>query len=420
LSHFDACVADAALACKRTHPRWGAARILLELQRQPSLQALRLPKGSRLEAFFKRHCPECMRTPQPKRRRSPLRPQAVHEHWQLDSQEGIRLGNGELTTICNLRDPVGAAMLASQVFVVQTARHWRKLDWTEVRGVLRQGFTEWQTLPGSVQTDNELGLAGSPTDALPSRLTLWRVGLGVAHTFIRPGQPRDQPEIERQHCTLDGFALDADSLQNPVALQQRLDRERHLYNEAHPTRASDCAQRAPLVAPPELRRPRRPYAPQNEVQLFDLQRVYDYVATIAFERKANARRQASLGSRLHTIRGAHRGHAVRLRLYAQRHEWVCCSASEVELKRFAPQGLDVPTLTGLAPTHRQDPPPIQPTLPFFISHRVRFYWIVKGTTLQELTHICLRTGCSKLRMQRGADGNKVDGGYFNGVIVGGI
>jgi hypothetical protein len=81
--------------------------------------------------------------------------------WQLDSQEGIRLHSGEISTICNIRDPVGAAMIASRSFSVKTKRHWRKLAWTEVRDVLRTAFSEWHTLPDSVLTDNELCLAGS-------------------------------------------------------------------------------------------------------------------------------------------------------------------------------------------------------------------------------------------------------------------
>jgi hypothetical protein len=107
--------------------------------------------------------------------------------WQLDSQEGIPLHDGDIATICNIRDPVGAAMIASQAFSVKTELHWRKLTWQEVRGVLRQAFTEWQTLPDGVKTDNELGLAGGPTDPYPGQLTLWLVGLGIKHRCIRPG-----------------------------------------------------------------------------------------------------------------------------------------------------------------------------------------------------------------------------------------
>lgn len=372
LSSFAPCVAEAALTCKRTHPRWGAVRVVLELAREPALSDLRLPKASRLAAFFKIQCPECVHTPHsrpaPVR---PWRPQAVHEQWQLDSQEGIRLGDGGIATICNVRDPVGGAMLASAAFAVQTSRHYRKLHWTEVRGVLRRAFTEWQTLPDSLQTDNELGLAGTPIDALPSHLTLWLAGLGIQHTFIRPGQPHDQAEIERNHRTLDGGVLDAPSTQTRRTLQARLDGERHLYNAAYPTRASDCAHRAPLQAHPELCQPRRPYTPETELRLFDLQRVYAYLATFIFERKVNARGQVSLGSHLYSLGCAQcrtlRLHQVRIRLDAQRREWVCFAADNVELKRFAPVALDVPTLTGLDDTCPIAAPPVQLTLPFLVS-----------------------------------------------------
>jgi hypothetical protein len=97
----------------------------------------------------------------------------VHEQWQLDSQEGIRLSNQEVVTICNIRDPVGGAMIASQAFSVGTKRRWRKLEWTEVRDVLRTGFAEWQTVPDEIKTDTELGLAGASNDLFPGKLTLW-------------------------------------------------------------------------------------------------------------------------------------------------------------------------------------------------------------------------------------------------------
>lgn len=73
-----------------------------------------------------------------------------------------------------------AAVIASRAFSVKTKHHWRKLKWTEVRGVLREAFIEWQTLPDGVQTGNELGLAGGPNDPFPGRLTLWLVGLELA------------------------------------------------------------------------------------------------------------------------------------------------------------------------------------------------------------------------------------------------
>lgn len=173
LSRFDPRVAEAALFLKRRHPRWGPDRVLVELRTDPHLQGLPLPSRSRLAVFFRQRCPECVakRKPRPPRHPSPLRATGVHKIWQVDIQEGIRLADGTIASICNIRDPVGAAIIASRAFSVQTETHWRKLHWTEVWAVLREGFTEWQTLPDGVVTDNELSLGGSPTDPFPSPFT---------------------------------------------------------------------------------------------------------------------------------------------------------------------------------------------------------------------------------------------------------
>lgn len=293
LSQFDPRIAEQALLYKRSHPRWGARRVLVELQQVAELSELPLPGPSRLAEFFKMACPECVGGVRP-RQSPPVRPpraSRVHQIWQFDSQEGIRLSDGEIATIGNIWDEWGAACIASQAFAVKTARYWRKLKLPEVRSLLRLGFTEWQTLPEVLLTDNELGLAGSPRDFYPAQLTLWLAGLAICHQFIRPGQPTDQAKVERGHWTLDNFSLD----------QASLDRERFLYHHCFPSRASGCDGQPPLVAHPELLQPRRPYQPEAELQLFSLQRVADYLASFSFERKVNTGGQFSLGHQLYYL-----------------------------------------------------------------------------------------------------------------------
>ena len=373
LSQFAPCIVEVAVALKRGHRRWGADRVLVELKSNPEWTGLRLPGRSRLAAFFKERCPECVatrksRTPPAQR---PPDATAVHEIWQLDSQEGIRLSNGEIATICNIRDPVGAAMIASRAFSVKTKLHWRKLTWTEVRGVLRDAFTEWQTLPDGVQTDNELGLAGGPNDPFPGKLTLWLVGLGITHRLIRPGCPTDQPQIERNHRTLDDFALDEKAVTDLEYLQQALDRERSVYNHHFPSRASDCAGQPPLIAHSELLRPRRHYQPELELALFDLQRVYDYLATFTFKRTVNASAQVSLGRRMYSLGKKlvreHQVKTVLARFDPEQKEWVFLTENEEELVRRPPKDLDVQTLTGLGPLAIQPLQPVQLTLPFLVA-----------------------------------------------------
>jgi transposase InsO family protein len=382
LSGFDAVVAEKALEYKRSHTKWGPHRVLIELGHNQRLEGLRLPSRTRLADFFKERCPECVAARRTKTERiNPLpKPQAAHEIWQLDCQENIRLTDGEIATICNLRDPVGAAMIASQAFSVKTSARWRKLAWTEYRSVLREAFTEWQTLPDGVQTDNELGMAGTPTDPYPGQLTLWLVGLGVRHRMIRPAHPTDQPHIERNHRTLDDLALNEEGLCNLLHLQTALDRERRIYNTCFPSQASDCQGRPPLVAHPELLRPRRCYAPQYELDLFNLQWVFDYLAGLTFVRQVSSAGRISLGSceysvgkPLYRILKQLGEPLVLVRLDPVQKEWVVYAKPSLEetptkeLARCLVKNLDVATLTGLSPQPLPIEQPIQLTLPCFVA-----------------------------------------------------
>jgi len=373
LSQFKPQVAEQALHYKRAHRRWGADRVIVELAQQPEFKDMKLPGRSRLASFFKERCPECVAKRKPRPEPAPRLPDAtgVHEIWQLDSQEKILLATEEIATICNIRDPVGAAMIASCAFSVKTALHWRKLEWTEVRQVIRQACTEWQTLPHAVQTDNELGLAGGPNDPFPGHLTLWLVGLGIKHRFIRPGCPTDQPHIERNHQTLDNWTLNEVDRADLPHLQQALGRERKVYNHWFPSRASDCAGRPPLTAHPELLQPRRPYQPEWELALFDIQRVYDYLATFTFKRKLNASAQVSLGRCMYSLGKKlvrdRKLETVLARFDSVDQQWVFLTETEEELVRRPLKGMDVQTLTGLTPHAIEVSLPIQLSLPFLVA-----------------------------------------------------
>jgi transposase InsO family protein len=373
LAQFKPRVAEQALEYKRAHRRWGPNRVMVELEQHPDFKDARLPGPSRLATFFKERCPECVGERKPRPEPAPRLPKAngVHEVWQLDSQEKISLANGEVATICNIRDPVGAAMIASHAFSVKTALHWRKLEWTEVRQVIREAGAEWQTLPDAIQTDNELGLAGGPNDPFPGPLTLWLAGLGVRHGFIRPGCPTDQPEIERNHQTLDYWTLSEEDRADLPHLQCGLNRERKVYNHWFPSRASDCAGRPPLTAHPELLQPRHVYQPEWELALFDMQRVYDCLATFTFKRKVNASAQVSLGRRMYSLGKKlvrNRGiETVIVRFDPLDRHWVFSTQAEEELVRRPLKGLDAQTLTGLDPHTIQISLPIQLPLPFLVA-----------------------------------------------------
>lgn len=332
------------------------------------LAELKRPSRSRLQAYFRQTCPESVSVwTKHKRVPKPAKATAVHEIWQVDQQEGHRLENGEIATVCNIREPYGAAMIASQVFPIKTTQRWRKLTWEEVRQVLRAGFSEWKTRPDSVMTDNEMSLGGNPHDPFPSWLSRWLAGLGIKHVFIRSHCPKDQAHIERQHRTLNGFTFSQEDRQTVEHFQKAFDRERHVYNPAFPSRASTCEQPAPLTAFPALLQPRRPYSKELEPILFSLQRVFDYLATFTFERQVNSNGQATLTGVHFTVGLAYAGKIVSVSCDAQQQQWVFALQNPEgelnEIKRQAPVEMSYTHLTGSEETTPAITQPIQLTLP---------------------------------------------------------
>ena len=93
---------------------------------------------------------------------------------------------------------------------IKTERHWRKLEWTRVRGVPRGGSSEWQTV--------SFGPVGPPTSPISSAIAVpWTTDKGLS---------------DAEH------------------LQQALDWERGMHNHLYPSQASDCASRPPCRPTP--------------------------------------------------------------------------------------------------------------------------------------------------------------------------
>ena len=106
----------------------------------------------------------------------------------------------------------------------------------------------------------------------------------------------------------------------------------------------------------------------RETVLFDIQRVFDYLATFTFERKVNRNGQVTLKGLHYTVALAHAGEDIQVRLDASTQEWLLLElASQGQLQEVRRQplvGVDFATLAGLAkPEKTPGLPPIQLSLP---------------------------------------------------------
>jgi transposase InsO family protein len=318
LNTYPAELVDEAVALKQSHPHWGPANVKLQLKRDERFALAHLPSDARLSALFGERCPQAVQ--RRLKQAYPDRPVAQarypHQRWQLDGQERVDLPEIGRVTFLNLRDPVGAVILASRAISTGTPRQWRKVSLPEVQACLRQAFAEWGK-PLEIQTDHEPTYTGPAKMDCPSPFTLWLAGLGITHVTSRDRRPTDQAQAERTHRTLAEMGWLDEPGTSLAALQAVLDDRRQRYNHELPVRASDCHGRPPLVAHPQAIHSGRPFQPALEWELFDLARVDAYLAGRVWTRQVTAAGNVGFFDQNYTVGRAYTHQTVSLRFLPQ-------------------------------------------------------------------------------------------------------
>ena len=254
-------------------------------------------------------------------------------------------------TLTTVRDVVSGVTIGAYLTPVKrVGGRPQALAFVPVRAALRQCFAHWQTLPDQIQTDNGAVFRGKPGENVPSPFTLWLTGLQVEHIPIRPSQPTDNAEVERQQRTINDYAIVGQGNRNNTD-QQALDQAVHELNYALPSRATGCAGRPPVVAYPQVLRPRRFYAPELEASLFDLKRVDAYLATFTWQRKIGKTGQANLGDshRKYNVGRHYAGQKLEVRFDPSDRHLVFYDKDGCEVKRCPLRHTGVSDLMGVGP-----------------------------------------------------------------------
>lgn len=350
LSSYPAEVGEKAVKLKQEHPHWGPANVKLELKRQLKLTGEELPSNSRLSVLFKTACPEAV---QPRHRQEyPDRPPSAvtqpHQRWQIDGKEKVPIGDQDVATILDIRDPAGALMIAAQAITTTTANGWRKVMLSEVQATLRAAFTEWG-LPLEIQTDHEVVYTGSPSADFPSQFTLWLIGLGLMHITSRNRRPTDQPHVERNHRTLGDMAYKDEHFQTLEHLQDVLDDRRYRHNHELPSLAAQCHGRPPLVVHPWASHSGRPYHPALEWNLFDMARVDAFLAQHVWTRLVNDTGCITLGHHLYYLSRTLRGQTVSIRFVENSRSFRFQLSDGTFIREHPVVALDQADLIGFVP-----------------------------------------------------------------------
>jgi len=364
LSTYPAELVERAVAVKRAHPHWGPANVRLELSRSTGLAAADLPSSARLSALFKARCPDAV---QPHRRphypeRAVPRAADAHQRWQMDAKEKVPLAEQAVATVLNVRDPVTAVMIASQAFLTTTAQGRRKLTLPEVQGVLRAAFAQWGC-PLEIQTDHDDVYVGAATSDFPSRFTLWLVGLNMQHVTSRSHRPTDQAQVERGHRTLGDMAWKDELFAQVTDLQVSLDDRQQRYNTELPVHAADCDGHPPLSVHPTAAFSGRPFQPELEWQLFDLQRVDAFLAQQVWIRHVGEQGQVGIGADHYYLGRALAFQTVTVRFQPGTRTFRFELADGTYLTEMPARGLDAADLIGYAPLTEHGPLIFQFPLP---------------------------------------------------------
>jgi transposase InsO family protein len=364
LSTYAVKLSEKAVEMKKTHPHWGAKKVRLELKADLLLEEEQLPSAARLSALVKERCPEAVQAHQA-RLLPPTDPKvySVNQRWQMDAKEHIPLGT-ERANVQEIRDVYSGLMIASQAFASpHVDKGWQRLRREDHQNVLRQAFCQWG-LPLEVQTDNDDAFAHHTDADFPSLFTLWLVGLSIQHIRSRPHRPTDQAQVERNHRTQGGFVWKDQSFTQLELLQQALDHSRQMYNEQYPSHSAHCHGRSPLSAFPTALFTGRPYHPDLEWDLFDLNRVDAFLTRQVWTRKVACNGTVNLGSNIYNISKPWVSQTIAARFVPDTRSFSFLTKEGNLIKTLPALDLGKEQIIGLIPLHMPLAVGFQFSLPF--------------------------------------------------------
>lgn len=256
----------------------------------------------------------------------------------------IRLKNGETVQLHTVSDPYSGAYIGASIY---PSKHGTgRVPLKDVQATLRRCFTEWSTLPDTIQTDGEPVLTGTPWD-IPTPFTLWLAGLGIHHRIIHAGRPTENGSVERAHRTINDYGIVGQEEASALQLQAYLDQCRGELNTRYPSRAKGCGGKPPLEAHPELLHPRHLYHPELELLLFDLTKADSYLASLQFDRKVGQTGQITIGGEheKYQVGPAFARQYIQINFDPARREYVAYSTEGNgtlrEVKRWPARGLEI-------------------------------------------------------------------------------
>jgi hypothetical protein len=314
----DAAVVRQARALRQQHPSWGAPLIRLILARHFPEQTL--PAARTLQRWLG---PPPLKPPLGRGPSTYQRASAVHETWQVDAADRLRLADGTLACWLRSTDECSGAVLKTWVF----PGVWNALPARRTQEALRQQFSHWG-LPARLRLDN--GAPWGNWNDLPTALALWLVGLGIELHFNDPGKPQHNGVVEKSQDTGQRWAEPATAA-SPAELEGRLDEMDCIQRQEYPS----FQGRSRLAVFPQLIHSGRAYSPEWEQRTWSLARAQQYLAGHIARRHASRRQgQVSLYNRNYCLGVLHKTKTVFVQYDSHQNTWLFADDQGRLLRQF--------------------------------------------------------------------------------------
>lgn len=287
---------------------WGPGTIRVELQRQHGYSSASLPCVRSIAEFLREQGLVKVYEPhQDLPDKHYNEPQAAHDLWQLDGRgnEVVQIGYTETPqqsiALLDIKDVFTHAYICC--FPAPMVSQQGHPGTPHYQSALRLAFVQ-HGMPIAIQTDNASVFKDNRSKSpFPTQLHLWLKALGIHLHHCRVHQPTDQGQVERSHEIFYNQILKGDkTFKNWEHLYQKCQERRQVLNEE--IASTSCANQAPLIAHPQAKHSQRMYHPQTELELMDMQRVYDFLAKGKWFRKVATNKTISLGGQIYYLSNA--------------------------------------------------------------------------------------------------------------------
>ena len=331
---------DAIFELREKHPGWGAPTLRLEIAKDKRFVGLRIPSRSRIAAYLKekkkvRKYEHHRDLPEPKAQ--PV--QRPHQEWEMDAQGMTTVAGLGKVSFINLLDVYSHASIDSHA--CPNTRHPKS---QEYQRVLRRAFIRYG-MPEQISLDHDSAFYDNKSASpFPSIIHLWLIGLGVQVRFIHKRPPLEHARIERHHQTIAGQAFQGQTFADVIALQRSLQARMLFLNQEYPTRALD--EQPPFQAFPQARHSSRVYCLDAEAQLFDMQRIYDYLQSGRWFRQVSSVGIFSLGGHIYNATTHFADQTLEITFNGSTCKLTCLPEKETKAFQLDVQGLTKAELMG--------------------------------------------------------------------------